>query len=754
MNKMLLCPGSLYTLKKQVGSHYDGITWTEIVERVKEPSSKPKGDADFFVASTYREHDGRSHDAQRTRGAFRALCLDVDHGNPSKAMLIEAVNRILGECTMIVYSSSSAEQKNKKWRALIPLADPLTGDVYEEYQSAFFELLHPLGVHPDSALARCGQPIYLPNIPLERRNQDGSPLFYDFEIVRVKKKPNLSLVYAEVERRKEQRRQAAESALLARTEREARRREKMQGREDVDLIGHFNAAHSIADLLSRYQYEQRGSSPHWRSRYQSSGSYATQDFETHWVSLSGSDASAGLGRNKSLGDTSYCWGDAFDLYVHFEHIGDFDKALKAYADEIKPPPEEFKIPESGLDDFDYVSDAPETIPDIDVDPPEPPKEWPTPLTMFDSSLLPRREFVYGYDYIRRYVSVVASAGGIGKTSLVCVEAAAICTGKPLLGTRVHEPTNVWIINLEDPVVELQMRMLAVLQHYKIDPEEVRGKIFMDGEDTMSMTLAVEGRDGVLKNDALLELMIEKVRRDNIGVIMIDPFISTHMVNENANSSIQAVVAMVRKLARDGNAAVSLIHHVRKSNGDESSIDSVRGAGALIGAARAARVINRISPEEAIRLGVPEESSKGIMRIDDGKSNLAPPAEVAVYRRMIGVQIENGEYVGVCVPFEMPDAFEGISAKDARKVQDVVAGAEANEKPYRENVQSREWVGYAIGETLNIDASEDTGKNRVKAILRQWLKTKVLRVHKEFDSKKGREVAVVLVGEWVTYEDIS
>jgi RecA-family ATPase len=72
--------------------------------------------------------------------------------------------------------------------------------------------------------------------------------------------------------------------------------------------------------------------------------------------------------------------------------------------------------------------------------------WPTPYKTFDALTLPRREWVYGYDYIKKYISVTASAGGIGKTSAIIVEAIAISTGKDLLGVQVKEQTNVWIIS--------------------------------------------------------------------------------------------------------------------------------------------------------------------------------------------------------------------------------------------------------------------------------------------------------------------
>jgi hypothetical protein len=46
------------------------------------------------------------------------------------------------------------------------------------------------------------------------------------------------------------------------------------------------------------------------------------------VSLSGSDAKRGLGAKSASGGARF--GDAFDLYVHFEHGGDATAALEAW----------------------------------------------------------------------------------------------------------------------------------------------------------------------------------------------------------------------------------------------------------------------------------------------------------------------------------------------------------------------------------------------------------------------------------------
>ncbi len=765
--RFLMAHGSLYTLKDRPDMVYPGISWPEIVRMVKEPQAKDKADASFFIPSTYRQHDGRAHQAQRERGAFRMLALDVDQGNPHRKEVIQAVRDVLGDVSMLVYSSSGATEEHRKWRVLLPLAVPVSGEEYEAAQSALFYLISQHGITPDGALARCGQPIYLPNVPISKRWPDLSPMFYDWEIVRG---ANVFLtdgspIMQEVERREEQRRIANDQANRDRLQREKQRAERrIQHPDDVNPVDVFNDNHTIEDLLLRYGYERQGGSAHFKSRYQSSASFATQNFVTHWVSLSGSDAAAGIGRSKSMGENSYCFGDGFDLFVHYEHNGDFTAAVRAYGMEINPP--KIEMPANGLDDFEYVeptvSDHISTesdpqdyidIPDAAVDAPQAAPDWPTVYDMFDEASIEPRRWIYGNHYLRSFVSVLASAGGVGKTSLQIVEALSIVTGRPLLGEEVKEQTNVWIVNLEDPLEEIQRRVLAAMKHYGIQPEEVRGKLFVNAGRDFSLKFGIQTREGVLPNTKLVEYLCHKIPEKQIGCVYIDPFVGAHSINENDNMAVNAIVGEIRRVADETHCAIGLVHHIRKGNGEDASIDSVRGAGSLIGAARAARVVNRMSPDDAARIGIDEAEARSIFRVDDGKANLAPPADAAVYRKMIGVKIANGEWIGVCVDYKLPDAFDGISGKDAKKMQQIVAEAHTSGEPFRESSQSANWVGVAVANMLNIDISDKKGKGKVSTIVRTWLKTNVLATEKVMDKKKGRETNVVVVGEWINSDEV-
>jgi len=351
-------------------------------------------------------------------------------------------------------------------------------------------------------------------------------------------------------------------------------------------------------------------------------------------------------------------------------------------------------------------------------------DWPTLYDDFDEAGIEPRQWIYGNHYLRSFVSVLASAGGIGKTSLQIVEALAICTGKPLLGEPVKQQCNVWIVNLEDPMDEMKRRVLAAMRHYGITPDEVRGKLFVDAGREFSMIFAAQTRDGVIPNTALVDHMKIKIPERNIGCVMIDPFVGAHQINENDNMAVNSVVAQIREVADECRCAIGLVHHIRKGNGQEADIDSVRGAGSLIGAARAARVINRIPEKDAIELGVKPDEAMGLFRVDDGKANLAPPAVKAVYRRMVGVQIANGEWVGVATAFDLPDEWQGMTDNVINTILGLInAGVQNDEGKEHYSLRPQDkarWVGKLIVDYPFARAEDFKSEGQAKQIIKTWL----------------------------------
>ncbi len=86
---------------------------------------------------------------------------------------------------------------------------------------------------------------------------------------------------------------------------------------------------------------------------------------------------------------------------------------------------------------------------------------------------------------------------------------------------MREQCNVWVVNLEDPLEEMQRRLVAAMLHFNIAPEDVEGRLFLDAGRDMQIMFASQGRDGIEVHDELVDYMIRKIDQHEIGVAFID-----------------------------------------------------------------------------------------------------------------------------------------------------------------------------------------------------------------------------------------
>lgn len=321
-----------YDSRKGKETGYGLITLGELVELKPTKLEKPKANA--IIPSSYCEADARSHAKQREHGLFVVLVGDIDSGNHSLEEIDDLLADALGEeVAGFIYSTSSATVENRKWRFMIPLAEPQPHSLWEAMMHGLYAFMETKGVKLDRALLGPGQLCYLPNVAPE--NQAAG--FYQCKLVDgAGATPESGQLPASIARwqQEEGAREAAKEETRASV---AAARALKPSRGDPSIEA-FNRANSLAELLASYGYTQ---SPHnhddWQSRYQGSGSYATRiyrdkDGDEGWVSLSGSDAEKAIG---AAGD-GCCWGDAFDLKVHYVHGGDFTAAVNSLTDNIPP----------------------------------------------------------------------------------------------------------------------------------------------------------------------------------------------------------------------------------------------------------------------------------------------------------------------------------------------------------------------------------------------------------------------------------
>lgn len=357
---------------------------------------------------------------------------------------------------------------------------------------------------------------------------------------------------------------------------------------------------------------------------------------------------------------------------------------------------------------------------------------PTPYGFPDPTQIPTRRWLYGTHYIRSFVSATVAPGGLGKSSLTIVEALAMVSGKPLLGIEPKGRFKVWLWNGEDPIDELNRRVAGAMKHYGLAQADVGDRLWLDSGQHLEIILATEtrGRAQVVEENAAA--LVSALRSSQIDALVIDPFISSHRVNENDNGAIDLVVKRLARIAAEASVAVEIVHHVRKTNGAEVTTEDARGASSLVNAARTTRAITRMTEAEGRTLG--REDYWRFWRFGGvSKNNLAPatasPADKADWHTLKSEPLGNGsgagvdalmtgDSIGVVVRAGLEDMPDAQAAPD--QVEDALCRIAAAD--WRADVRAGDaWVGHPVAQAFGLDATDKANRARINGVLQRMLK---------------------------------
>lgn len=360
--------------------------------------------------------------------------------------------------------------------------------------------------------------------------------------------------------------------------------------------------------------------------------------------------------------------------------------------------------------------------------------------IIDPASLPPVDWIYEGLLPRGIVTVTVGGGGMGKSTIVTAETLALVTGRPLLGKALKAPQNVWVYNLEDGKNRLLTQFYAAMSHYNVKPEEVAQNLMLNSGLDTPLKLAHTSKQGALIDDDVCAEMVASIRANEIDVLVIDPFVSSHSVNENDNNEIDLVVKQWAKIAHDEQIAVHIVHHVKKGTGNTAvTTESARGAKALTDAARSVRVLNQMTEDDAEKSDVSNRLDFVSGHIDKG--NLAPSAAYSDWFQLLSVKAANGEWVGVAVPWTWQGTeFDDLTPQVVRKLQDAVEGHKC-----RKSNQSKDWVGNVIAPILELDPSDSEQKKALSKKIDHLLKRRLFVSYQAEDSQR-RKRDFIKVGE--------
>lgn len=370
----------------------------------------------------------------------------------------------------------------------------------------------------------------------------------------------------------------------------------------------------------------------------------------------------------------------------------------------------------------------------------------TAFKWIDPKTLPRREFAYGSHFIRKYVSVTVSPGGLGKTSASIAEGLAMVSGRALLGIKPPKRLRTWIFNAEDPRDEMERRIMAACIHYKLKPADLEGHLFLDSGREQELVVAIEDKKaGVRIQQPIVEAVVEQIERYGIDVMIVDPFVSTHGVNENDNGAIDKVAKLWAQIADYTNCSIDIVHHLRKVADREATVEDARGAVSLIGAARSVRVLNRMSEEQAGEAGINKEDRFGYFYTTYGKSNLTPLSHRAEWRHLVSTPLGNGtglaqpqDFAPVVTEWHWPSAEDVAGDLTDDQRASILAAVSASD--FKKSPKAKNWVGSAVAYAVGLDLDDNVQRKRASSLVSALMREGALVEREERDPVR-RELAV-------------
>lgn len=371
---------------------------------------------------------------------------------------------------------------------------------------------------------------------------------------------------------------------------------------------------------------------------------------------------------------------------------------------------------------------------------------PTPYDGVGSASLPRRQFLCGPAFQCKHMTLTVAPAGVGKTSLTIAEAVHMAAGKPLFA-QIEGPTKVWLFNGEESRDELERRVVGTIESHGLDATTVAQNLFFNSGRTHPIVLAETGSDGMVIHEDRAAHLVSVILERGIKVLIVDPFVSTHAVQENNNAAIDKVGKLWASIAERSDCAVHLVHHARKMGRSEMTAESVRGASSLVAAARFVRALSKVTPKEAGKVGW--KGPGELVRVDVAKENNSSTTtqnyfSLTSHSLLNGPAGTRGDDVGIVTAF-VPASAAPIEVTSDLTTKLMTLMLDYADRPalLRRDFRAKHWAGKIMGPVLGLDPVCDA--KMLQDRLAQLLEERVLATD-VWTGPNGRPAEVIVAGD--------
>ena len=251
----------------------------------------------------------------------------------------------------------------------------------------------------------------------------------------------------------------------------------------------------------------------------------------------------------------------------------------------------------------------------------------------------------------RETTLLLAAGSAGKSSVSLAIVAHMAVGRSFGKYTARVACKSIVYNGEDDVVEQSRRLIAVCAAYGLDYDEVRQNVMLLSADDFDLRIVnSEGRTPI-ENTAVVNQWIDLASRQDIGLIVYDPMVDVHNVDEGDNPAMNFVMRTLHKIGKAANVASLVLHHTTKAGNTRNedrvgNMDIARGASAIVYKSRIAFTLINASLTDCETYGLQESERNTWVRMDDAKMNLTLADTSPVWFRKQGHKLQTGDVVGV------------------------------------------------------------------------------------------------------------
>lgn len=166
------------------------------------------------------------------------------------------------------------------------------------------------------------------------------------------------------------------------------------------------------------------------------------------------------------------------------------------------------------------------------------------------------------------VGIVGGEPKCCKSFLVLGMAVAVASGRPCLGQfRIPHPGRVLLYAAEDALHVVRDRLEGIAAYHQIDLAS------LELWAITAPAVRIDSQDHRRR-------LTDTVAQIKPVLLILDPFVRLHRVDENVSAAIAPLLAFLRELQRKHGCAVALVHHTRKNPGSARAGQTLRGSSEL------------------------------------------------------------------------------------------------------------------------------------------------------------------------------